>query len=822
MTPDTSDALQVLQALAARPHPPALARAERSTAIPAERGLYAWWRRSPDDLPAVPAAEPLDLDAAVWAGELLYIGISPSTGTGGGRLRSRLRQHLQGPVGASTVRRTLAAVLWEELGLRPSWAGDRPCLSPGDTARLSAWQDEHLRVSWVVHAEPWAIEGAVIKQFAPPLNLDGNVRHSFHSTLTELRARFQAAARAAGEQPGGGDRGLSANAARSSDAAPSAGDDAERSEHAAADTNTGPERDLPHLFITQGDLTHLACDAFLVPSGTSGGRRWHVETPAWIAALNGRRAGTVDGRGFVMDAAPAGHGRAWEIHPRAVAAGVAEPAIWVGHTGDTARDPAWYADGVAEFVRGAARQLVDVFRAEADLREQRQRARKAGESTEELAPEPPARPAGSDRPLLGIPLVGTGAGGAADRKDDTIEAILRAVREAQRDLRAGEMAPDVVLVLHDRADFAAAQQARRDLWPDGAFAALDSGQREAAERLAKEARAGQLVPFVGAGAGIGAGLPSWSELLQRLADRAGIPTSDQRALSKLDARDQADVLARMLQDGELKAAVVEFTGGEDRRVSLTHQLLASMPVHEVVTTNYDECLETAFRDARRPLRRIGDTRAEDESDGWLLKMHGGVHEPGSIILSRTDYLRFEGEGVALAGVVQAMLLTRHLVFVGYSLSDDNFHRLVHQAAQVGAGAAGAVRRPGRSMRATALTPEAAGLAERVWGDRVEFVSTASSGAMDARCLAILLDAVAADTAPPTEHLLDPSYAGLFREDDRTIGRRLADLWAAVEEASSAEGCGPSLVADAVREALERIGPRPKGEPASVRRTVPGG
>ena len=48
------------------------------------------------------------------------------------------------------------------------------------------------------------------------------------------------------------------------------------------------------------------------------------------------------------------------------------------------------------------------------------------------------------------------------------------------------------------------------------------------------------------------------------------------------------------------------------------------------------------------------------------------------MLSRDDYLRFEAEGVALAGIVQAMLLTRHMLFVGYSLSDDNFHRLVHQ------------------------------------------------------------------------------------------------------------------------------------------------
>lgn len=794
MTYDHSDALHVMRALAARPHPLAEVRTDRLAAVPAERGLYAWWRRSAVDLPGVPAAEPRSSDDAPLVEGLLYVGISPDKASSGARLRSRLRQHLQGRIGSSTVRRTLAALLRDELGLRPGWAGKHPTMSPDEEARLSAWQDEHLLVGWVAHPEPWLIEGAVIDRFGPPMNLDGNRRHPFHPVLKERRARFRAEARKA--------------------AAPA------------------PAADLPHLFLTQGDLTHLACDAFLVPSGTAGDRRWHVETRAWIAALNGRRSGTVDADGFVVGAAGREAGRTWEVHPRAVEGGVVLPAMWIGHTGDDVDDPEWYSEGVAAFVRDATARLTGSLREEAALREQHRRAPEAGASPAQLAPEPPARPAGSDRPLLGIPLVGTGAGGAAGRKDDTLRAILGAVRAAQRQSAAAAEAPDVVLVLHGRADFAAAQQARRELWGDDAFAALADAQRSAAARLAKEARAGQLVPFVGAGAGIGAGLPSWSGLLQVLAERADLPEEDRPALAKLDARDQADVLARLLPDGGLKAAVVALTGGEDRRVSLTHQLLASMPVREVVTTNYDECLETAFRDADRPLRRIGDARPERGVEGWLLKMHGGVHDPDSIVLSRADYLRFEGEGVALAGVVQAMLLTRHLAFVGYSLSDDNFHRLVHQAAQVGAatghvaaeratnaGRPGAVPyaagRPGRTMRATALTPEPAGFLEQVWGDRVDVVSTASPGHIDARRLAILLDAVAADTAPPTEHLLDPSYERLFEKNDRVIGERLADLWAAVDGASAGEGVGvatdrggASLVADAVREALARIGPRP--------------
>lgn len=67
---------------------------------------------------------------------------------------------------------------------------------------------------------------------------------------------------------------------------------------------------------------------------------------------------------------------------------------------------------------------------------------------------------------------------------------------------------------------------------------------------------------------------------------------------------------------------------------------------------------------------------------WLLKMHGDVQRPGSLVLTREQYLRFDELNAALAGVVQALLLTRHMLFVGFSLVDDNFARLAHQVHRV--------------------------------------------------------------------------------------------------------------------------------------------
>src|SRR5205814_2080317 len=61
---------------------------------------------------------------------------------------------------------------------------------------------------------------------------------------------------------------------------------------------------------------------------------------------------------------------------------------------------------------------------------------------------------------------------------------------------------------------------------------------------------------------------------------------------------------------------------------------------------------------------------------WLLKMHGCVTRPDEIVLTREDYLRYDMRRQALAGIVQALLITHQMLFIGFSLTDDNFHRIV--------------------------------------------------------------------------------------------------------------------------------------------------
>jgi hypothetical protein len=166
--------------------------------LPAAAGFYAWWshRGAIADVPHVP--HPLAAELS-----LLYVGISPARETSRQTIRARVTgNHLTGNVGSSTFRFVLAALLGEALDLHPYLRGTKAALSAYENARLSAWQREHLLLTWCARERPWEIESEVIAQLTPPLNSADNAAHAFYPAVRAARAEFRRRARAASPAPG--------------------------------------------------------------------------------------------------------------------------------------------------------------------------------------------------------------------------------------------------------------------------------------------------------------------------------------------------------------------------------------------------------------------------------------------------------------------------------------------------------------------------------------------------------------------------------------------------------------------------------------------
>ena len=161
---------------------------EDPTIVPRIAGVYGWWFRvAPDKVPLAATARRGD-----W--RLLYVGIAPRAPGSNGRtskrsLRDRLKNHCRGPMGSSTLRRTLACVLADKLNLQiKRRLSGKYFMLASDESALTAWMQSNAKVGWVAASLPWQIEDELIRH-GPRLPL--NIRSSsdpFAQVLKKMRA----------------------------------------------------------------------------------------------------------------------------------------------------------------------------------------------------------------------------------------------------------------------------------------------------------------------------------------------------------------------------------------------------------------------------------------------------------------------------------------------------------------------------------------------------------------------------------------------------------------------------------------------------------
>lgn len=491
-----------------------------------------------------------------------------------------------------------------------------------------------------------------------------------------------------------------------------------------------------HVFVVRGDISKLACDAWLTPCDYEA-----KPERKWIPSFwKGPFEGSPFQQGQRVQKLPN-----W---PEKM------PQPWLTNVGGTDNTQVeWYIKGVADFLETVKTDLVD---------------------KEPLY--------GRSRPLLAMPVVGTALGGALEKAGEILERMLKELRDFTANNKI-----DVAVVAINPDTYAAAQAERNNSpnWPPE----LTPELRDEANRLAERSQTGQLALFIGAGVSMAAGLPSWDGLLQRLAERASMTPSERGALIELkNVLDQATIIERRFEGTgtRLGAAVEEELKGY-HHYALSHAFLASLPVHEVVTTNYDQLFESAWALSdpeglsvipRTPkgLPVIPERKTRANTRRWLLKMHGCVSNTDHIVLTRSNYTRYDENLPALAGIVQAFLITRHMLFVGFSLSDDNFHRIVESVRRIRA-----INADGDCF-GTTLALGDGGLHEVLWEKdlhRVRMVEAKEEKAIseyDApRRLEIFLDYLLSRTRDSNHLLVGKRFDKVLDEHEKKIRDALYDF-----------------------------------------------
>lgn len=225
------------------------------------------------------------------------------------------------------------------------------------------------------------------------------------------------------------------------------------------------------------------------------------------------------------------------------------------------------------------------------------------------------------------------------------------------------------------------------------------------DELVQLVGSGEAVALIGAGSSMSAGFPSWDGLLRHLASVARSYEPTFPALGGESRLIYADQLRQCLDEHEgpefIENQLAQLFRVPARLVGF-HDTLVRLPFRGFLTTNFDSVIEEAFQlvFGRRPNAlpvsggdgsRVGSTLRSLTTRAAvsdIFHLHGHVNQPQTIVLSSQDYIRAYGFDCEVLGqppanrrhtrlwtLMTALLTTRRLVFLGFSL-EDHYLRLL--------------------------------------------------------------------------------------------------------------------------------------------------
>lgn len=208
---------------------------------------------------------------------------------------------------------------------------------------------------------------------------------------------------------------------------------------------------------------------------------------------------------------------------------------------------------------------------------------------------------------------------------------------------------------------------------------------------------GRSLPFVGSGFSMnavlpnGKSMPDWGTLGKRIAEE--MPGHDfSTAIEALSAYGHEFSRAKLIELVSKSLHVSEVRPGP------AHEAFSLLPFQKVVTTNFEFLLERSYTSVGKYcLPIIGEEQLALSSAKdvvRLLKIHGDLHHPNSMIVTEQDYDRFINDYPLLSTHLSSLLIENTAIFIGYSLDDPDFRQIWHLIKD----RLGSLRRPAYALQ----------------------------------------------------------------------------------------------------------------------------
>jgi energy-coupling factor transporter ATP-binding protein EcfA2 len=196
--------------------------------------------------------------------------------------------------------------------------------------------------------------------------------------------------------------------------------------------------------------------------------------------------------------------------------------------------------------------------------------------------------------------------------------------------------------------------------------------------LIQACSSGNCVLFAGSGLSAQAGLPTWTEILARFLkelqekDGAASWSSLHEQLVRGEVSAVVDLLVARSKIKELIALLLSVYGSRKAIPNVITELLTAIPFSGAMTTNFDHVLETAS-EQREP--DVVALRARTDFTGllrsrrfFILKLHGDVDDPGSVVVGTDQFGQALDETPNLRAFIGSLFSSQTIFFVGASIS----------------------------------------------------------------------------------------------------------------------------------------------------------
>lgn len=217
---------------------------------------------------------------------------------------------------------------------------------------------------------------------------------------------------------------------------------------------------------------------------------------------------------------------------------------------------------------------------------------------------------------------------------------------------------------------------------------------ESIEEIKKSQESDRLIIFVGAGVSANSGLPSWSQLIKDIAQKIEYKGACDKCEHICNVPDRCNKRQYTSEEylkipelfyqkdvSENHSDYYDFIKKELSSDAKTNQIdkeILNILPHHIITTNYDNLLETADS----PNSRLYSVVCEDKdllsnaNARYILKMHGDLMKEKTIVLKESDYINYEQTHILISTFIRSLLINYTFLFVGYSLNDYNLKLII--------------------------------------------------------------------------------------------------------------------------------------------------